>query len=249
MRDSFPLLGSSGDRQRLTEAIRKRQSLLIRGPAGAGKTALIQEAIDDLPDLRDIVQIRYSSNLHRLLVSLTQSLLLMNHKALLDLARPISDQGKWVLSQTSLHLKGILWTSLEDEPVTLILDDVAGGSFPMYRFLQKLFYTRGMSLIAAARDTAPLGALSRLFFDPRSIIHVHPLGRTDSRWLFDLAANHFGLEAFRLDEFRGKVLESAHGNPGQIMEMCRLAADPTYSNGKHIKFATVRIDAMMRFLG
>ena len=175
MQPTSPLFGSSGDRQRLAEAIRKRDSLLIRGPAGAGKTALIQAAIADLPDRHDIVQISYSSNLHQLLVDVTQFLLLMNHKALLDLARPVGDQGKWVISQTSLHLKGILWTCLQDEPITLILDDVDGGSFPMYRFLQKLFFTRGMTLIGAARDTAPLGALSRLFFDPRSIIHVRPL--------------------------------------------------------------------------
>ena len=244
----FCMPGLAGNRQRIREAFERRESILIRGLAGAGKTALIQAAIDDLPDPRDIVQLRYSSSLHRLLVDLTRSLLATNHKALLGLARPAVDLDRWLTHQTSLHLKGILLTSLEAEPRTIVLDGVDGGSFPMYRFLQKLYYLRGMTIIAAARDTASLGALSRLFFDPRRIVHIGPLNHADSRRLFDLAANRFGIEDLDLAEFRDKVLESAHGNPRQIIEMCRLAADPTYLSGKHIKFAPVRIEVMMRFL-
>src|ERR1035438_2033395 len=122
MNSAFPLLGSGEDRQRIREAFEKRESLLIRGPAGAGKTALIQAAIDDLPDRNEIVQLRYSSSLHRLLVDLTRSLLAMNHKTLLELTRPGTDLDKWLNRQTSLHLKGILLTSLEAEPRTMVLD-------------------------------------------------------------------------------------------------------------------------------
>jgi type IV secretory pathway ATPase VirB11/archaellum biosynthesis ATPase len=48
----FPVLGMCGERQRLRDAFEKRESLLIAGPAGAGKTALIHAAIGDLPDRR-----------------------------------------------------------------------------------------------------------------------------------------------------------------------------------------------------
>jgi hypothetical protein len=50
-----------------------------------------------------------------------------------------------------------------------------------------------------------------------------------------------------LDEFGNKALESAHGNPGQIIEMCRLAAQPQYQSGRYIKFAPLRIDTVMKF--
>ena len=240
--------GLSGERRRIREAFEKRESILIRGPAGAGKTALLRAAIAGLPDRRDIVQLAYSSSLHRLLVDLAHSLLAMKHGTLLDLARPDADLDKWLAHQTSLHLKGILLTSLAAEPRTLVLDGMDGGSFPMYRFLQKLYYARGMTIIGAARDTASLGALSRLFFDPRRIVHIGPLTHAESRRLFCLAANRFGLQGLDLDEFRQKALGSAHGNPGQMIEMCRLAADPAYLSGKHVKFAPVRMEVRIRFL-
>src|SRR5579884_1735014 len=53
----FPLLGFSRELDRLKHASAKRESLLIIGAAGAGKTALIQTAIAQLPNPREIVAI------------------------------------------------------------------------------------------------------------------------------------------------------------------------------------------------
>ena len=63
------------------------------------------------------------------------------------------------------------------------------------------------------------------------------------------ATDRFQLRNLHLDEFREKVLESAHGNPGQIIEMCRLAPQPQYHSGRYIKFSPIRIDTVMKFTG
>ena len=118
---------------------------------------------------------------------------------------------------------------------------------PTYRFLQRICHTPGMAFFAASRDALSLGTLARLFWNPAKAMNVPPLHERDSEQLFEAAADYFALRDLDLDEFREKVLESARGNPGQIIEMCRLAAQPQYHAGRYIKFAPLRIDTVMKF--
>jgi hypothetical protein len=129
----------------------------------------------------------------------------------------------------------------------MMLDGIAGASFPAYRFLQRIYHAPGMALYAASREAFSLGALSRLFWNPAKALNVPPLPERDAEQLFEAAADHFKLRNLDLDEFREKVLESADGNPGQIIEMCRLATQPRYHAGRYIKFAPLRIDTVMKF--
>jgi hypothetical protein len=248
MDQTFPLIGLASEYQRLTTALLKRTPLLILGPGGSGKSALIAAVLANLPTPHEVISIRHSSSLHHLLIDLARSLIRTRHDTFRKLARPGSDTEKWLSQQTSVHLKGILWTSLEAEPRVIVLDGIMGGGFPMYRFLQRLYFVKRMALLASARDPVALGTLGRLFWDPRNTIHLHPLNTVDANHLFDLAVAAFGLSHLNVEEFRGKVLEAAKGNPGQLLEMCKLACDPMYISGKHIKFAPLRIDVLMKFL-
>ena len=94
-----------------------------------------------------------------------------------------------------------------------------------------------------------MGPLSRLFWDRRRILRIDPLNARDAAQLFDSAAGYFKLRNLGLNEFRDKVLECANGNPGQIIEMCRLATQPQYLAGRRVKFAPLRIDAFIKLTG
>ena len=239
------MIGRLSELQRIKKALRKPEPLLVLGSAGSGKTELIRAAIAGADHGQQIVHLRYTSNLHRFLIDLASALIETGQRSV---APPGIDPDIWLSQQTSLHLKGLLWTSLEKEPRTIVLDGIDRASFPMYRFLQRPYFSSGMALLATARDAISLGALGRLFWDPRAILHLGPLHQADAAHLFDLAADHFRLRHLDLGEFQDKVLESAEGNPGQIIEMCRMASNPIYLSGKHIKFAPLRIDVLMRFL-
>jgi hypothetical protein len=228
----FPLLGIETERNRIALALRRRQPLLVLGPAGSGKTTLIRIAIERSG--QEALYLKYSANLHGLLVDLAR----------LALPRRAYDYSK----ETSVRLKGLLWTALEAEPRTLVLDGVERASFPTYRFFQRLYHAEGLALIVAARSATRLGAMGRLFWDPRASVNIPPLTHAHASQLFDLAAARFGLGHLDLERFRGKALESASGNPGQIIEMCRLASNPIYVSGRHIKFAPLRMDALMKFI-
>jgi AAA ATPase domain len=243
-------VGLRRERQAVLGAIQERELLLLLGPAGSGKTALVQSVLESEVRGQPFVYVSRFPTLHDLLVAIARELFRCGHRAFeRSVKLHASERDSWPARQTSIHLKGLLWNALEQEPTTILLEGVDGASRQTYRFLQRLYFVAGMTFIVTSRDQVHLGELGRLFWDPRKTRHIHPLSETEARQLFEAAADHFGLRDLSIEDFREKALDSAKGNPGQIVEMCRLAANPIYVTGRgYVKFAPLRIDAMMRFL-
>jgi len=244
MEPHLPFVGMAKERQRLSLAFETGDPLLLLGPQGCGKTTLIQEAISSNHHL---LYIAWEPTLHALLTAMARALIAARHAGFISRAKQGADPEAWLTAQTSIHLKGLLWSAMECSPVPMMLDGVTGAGFPTYRFLQRIYHTPGMALFAASRDAFSLGALARLFWNPAKALNIPPLHERDAEQLFEAAVDHFKLRNLDLDEFREKVLESARGNPGQIIEMCRLATQPQYHAGRYIKFAPLRIDTVMKF--
>src|ERR1700691_1047361 len=127
MPSSFPLIGLANEYQRLMTSVRKTQPLLILGPGGSGKSALISAVLSNLPEPNSVISIQHSSNLHHLLVDLARSLIKIDHGPFRKLAKPGGDPEKWLSQQTSVHLKGILWTAFEAEPHPIVLDGITSA--------------------------------------------------------------------------------------------------------------------------
>lgn len=248
MEPQLPFVGMAKERQRLGWAFDGNEPLLILGPQGSGKTRLIKEG---LSGNHTVLYIAWQPTLHALLAAMARALIAAHHADFIGHAGvpvgPGTNPEAWLAAQTSIRLKGLLWTAMESSPAPMVLDGITGAGFPDYRFLRRIYHTPGMALFAAARDAFSLGALSRLFWNPAKALRVPPLNERDAVQLFEAAADRFKLRHLDLDDFREKVLESAHGNPGQITEMCRLAAQPGYHAGRHIKFSAIRIDTVARF--
>ena len=244
MEPELPFIGMLREVQRLRSAFTTGDPLLLLGPQGSGKTRLTREA---LSGNQHALYIAWEPTLHALLTAMARALIAVSHAGFTGRAKLGADPESWLAVQTSVHLKGLLWTAVEVSPVTMILDGITGASFPTYRFLQRIYHSPGMALFAASRDALSLGALARLFWNPAKALNVPPLHDREAEQLFEAAADHFRLRNLALDEFREKVLDSARGNPGQIIEMCRLATQAQYHAGRYIKFAPLRIDTVMKF--
>ena len=139
--------------------------------------------------------------------------------------------------------------ALKHEPRAIFLEDVTDADPRMYRFLQAIYHSKGNCLIVTARSRESLGYLRRLLWDPREEIRLRPLKRAEAAGLFEAAVAAYKLDSLELDGFRSQVLRSARGNPGQIVAMCRLAAQPQYRLGRRVKFLPLRMDALPAFIG
>jgi hypothetical protein len=243
----LPLIALRGERKRIEAALRNGESLLVLGPRGCGKTRLLAECSLAVPGTAFV---HYSANPHLLLQSLALALMATGHKHILHCLPGGSAPAKWTAKQTSVYLRGILWKALEKQPARIVLDGVDSASFPVLRFFQRIYFVRGMSIVASARDAFALGALGRLFWDPAKTLRLKPLNDAASAELFETAARHYGVAAANLEDFRGRALETASGNGGQIVGMCRLAARPEYLTASgRIKLELVRIDSLIGTMG
>lgn len=225
-----PLVGLEMERRRVVRALEKREPLLLLGPAGSGKTRLLRVALEETA--RPALYVPWQPVLHDLLADLARKLRL-----------PAAAK-----TGTSVHLRGLLWSAFETRPCPLVLDGVHRAGARAYRFFQRVYHTPGMSMIASSRDLRTLDMMGRLFWDPRITLELSPLSPAESLALFEALADRLGLRQLELDGFREQVLDAARGNPGEIVEMCRLATRPQYWWGKRIKFAPLRIDAVMRMM-
>ena len=242
---AVPLVGLATEREALYKAILNRRSSLLVGPPGSGKTraalSVLSECGTPSPIYLDHVPV-----LHQLLMDLSRKLISGGHCLIRAIGR--DEPRAWLSKQTSVHLKGALWSALANEPATIVLDHVNGASFQTYRFLQRAYYTPGVALIALTRDPARLGALQRLFWDPRETILFKPLDERQALRLFDEAAKYFGLGCTNFDELRHNVLKSARGNPGRIVEMCRRATGDAYRKNGRVLFSPLLLDSLAQFM-
>jgi energy-coupling factor transporter ATP-binding protein EcfA2 len=243
----LPLIALQPEQKRVETALRKGESLLVLGPKGCGKTRLLRECS---LSVSGTAFVQYSASFHLLLQGLALALMEAGHTHISRCVPGGVEPAKWLSKQTSVHLRGILWKALEKQPARIVLDGIDSSSFPVLRFFQRIYFVRGMSIVASARDAFALGALGRIFWDPRKTLQLKSLNDAASAELFETVARHYGIAAANMGNFRERALGAAAGNGGQIVEMCRLASKPEYlsASGK-IKFELVRIDSLVRTMG
>jgi len=226
----IPLVGREDELRFLARRVRHRQTILVHGPLGSGKSRLVREALRFSTQPATVVQ--RPPALHGLLVSLA--------RALTNSPKPDRE--------TSAGLKKKTLDALQRAPRCLVIEDLTMADPRMYRFLQQVFYVPNVCLVVTATSRDALGYVRKLLWDPRAELRLEPLNKPDSHRLFDQAVEFFGLSGLDILPFREKVLDAAHGNPGQILAMCRLAARPEYQAGRYIKFLPLRIDVLSSYL-
>ena len=240
--------------RRLREAILKRESLVICGPAGIGKTALVSQVIHDCPaELAGrCVYLRSVKDLQDLLRQLIRKLYEASDP---NLRRQLHTEGVtslsfagWLKGLSSSRMRGTLYRTAERGDYRVFLDHFPPLTHAVAKVIKELFWMRNTPVYLLVRDRVEhrIDQFSRFFYwDDRELLALPPLPRDAALQLLETCITRCGLSQLNLSDFREEVLELSKQVPGAIVKMCALAADPRYQYGSRIKTKTVYVDYLM----
>jgi hypothetical protein len=251
------IIGRKAESLRLHQAIRKRESLLICGPAGIGKTALLSKVLAEIPEdmTRSVISVDGLVGLQPFLRALLQRL----HEAGdSTLRRQLRAEGvggggfkSWLKGQSTSRLKGAVYRSMQMASYWVFLDHVPPLTRAVGKVVRELVWMRNTPVYLLARGSSPeeVGHDANTYWDERQRLILGPLHESAARELLESCIRRFGLARLNLDDFRKKVLSMSGYNPGALVKMCELAAEPRYHYDSRIKTRLIHIDYLMSLNG
>lgn len=246
-------VGREAESLRLRRALLNRDSLLVSGPRGSGKTALISSTLRGLDDdlARRCFYLSGAKGLQDFLRRLVSQLREAEDPTLAaqlraEAVRPENFKN-WLRAQPSSRLKGALYRSAGSGKYRIFLDHVPPLTHAMAKVVKELVRMRETPVYLAARgdDERAVGHVADLYWNPVARLELRRLPEAAARDLLEHGIREYRLEKFDLDEFRAAVLHLSGRLPGAILDMCALAADLRYRYGNRIKTRLVHIDCRM----
>lgn len=232
----------------------KRAPLLISGPAGIGKTALVMNIMNDLPShlARSAIYLNGVDGLQPFLRLLLARLYEIEDRTLRRQTRAEGvrrDTFKaWLKSLGTSRLKGALYRSAEKGRYWIVLDHMPPLTQAVAKVVKELVQMRNtpVFLLARGRDESAIGHVSEVYWGDRQRLSIGPLPGKAAQQLLDWCIAQFRLARLDLKGFREEVLRLSGCSPGALIKMCAMAAEPRYHYGARIKIKLIHIDSLVR---
>ena len=244
-------LGRETELSRLTQAIHKRESLLIWGVSDSGKSALVSQALLRLPQKegRSCIRATGNGNPQDILRSIALGLAddpLFRAKFRADTGYGASFES-WVRAQTSLRLRGLLYRAAKEGKYRIFLEDLAPVTHILARILKELMWNHATPVYAIARGWTymELGHAAQLYWNDKLRLHVGGLSSAAAKELLEMSIREHGLSGLDLSGFREDILDFSSMLPGAIVRMCEAAADSHYHFEGRIKTKLLHVDYLV----
>jgi hypothetical protein len=248
------LIGRKEELRELLAAIQQRASRLVWGPTDAGKTSLIKRAISEVSEAerRNCIYWAGAASGRQLLSHFVGRLyelgdLFVQKKVHADGATDNS-LDRWLHKQTSLRLRGILFTASTQGDYRFFIDQFPPPTHNMARLMKEMMYRCKTPIYLTARDysKSQIGYAWSLYWNDELRIHLGPLNERSARKLLETSISRFGLTSLDLEEFREDILRLSGHVPGSIVKMCEMAADSRYHYRDQIKIKLVHVDYLVQ---
>ncbi len=240
--------------RRIEDAVRGKHSLMICGPSGIGKTAVVLKVIRSLP--REVSgRCLYLGNIKDLQDLLRQLIRALYEAKDSNLRRQLHTVGvsaltfdAWLKALPGNRLKGTLYRTVEQGDYRIFLDHLPPLTLAVAKVIKELFWMRKTPVYLLIQDEFAQRMYqfyNFFYWGDRERLTLQPLPYEAAAELLESCIERFGLSRLVLDDFREEVLELSKRVPGAIVKMSSLAADPRYQYGSHIKIQSVYIDYLM----
>jgi len=224
---------------RLRDRLRVRKCLLIHGPAGVGKTLLVNSLITGAPAFLYCERAPSTQTLFR---QLAAQLLQSGNPRLKNFCG--SGGINEIKSASAVNIKGVITEALRETRYTVAIDHVTRPAPAFAASIRTVIGWCDTPIVAVARSAhmEDVGALHPLFPDRNDRFELKNFDPETAQQFTDEVLKRNGPQAENLSEFREKVLAYSQGNPGAIVSMINMAKMPKYSSNGRIKMAPLYID-------
>lgn len=240
-----PLLERDQALRQIGAAVDRGKHLLVHGPAGIGKTALVRAALAQTRRRPLICRsARTGADIYR--AALAEAVLGgFSLPASLRPGLPVDAAA--IAAWPSLRCRGLLEQALRAGNWCLVLDPAPQASRTLAHALQELLRFSGTPLLCCADSPhmEDIGYLSVFFLLKSDQLRVEPLSEAAALQLCEMETQRLGLSLDEPRDARNRLLQLAQGRPGVLLRLLQMARLPRYRSGGVLKTSLLYVDFRM----
>jgi hypothetical protein len=231
------IFGREEELASLRSRLAARQSLLLHGPAGAGKSLLLAQLLPQFPDALYSGDNLTAQALYR---NLAEGLFSTGDRVF----RATCPSRGAMATKSAVALRGIVRDTLRDSKYLIVLDHLMRPSQSLAASVRELKVSCALPVIAVSRSDhmEDAGFVLSLYSERREKFALQNLDPETALEFAGWCVERECLTAENLGDFKQRIVEYTRGNPGAMERMVRMAKEAKYRHNGQIKVTPLYID-------
>ena len=221
----------------LRERLWARESFVLHGSSGSGKTFLLQRVMQAFPGA---LYCSDAASPQVVFQSLALALLASRDR----FVRSCFRNPRVVNTKSAISLRGIVLDAVRRGTYLVVLDHLRGPAAALSADARDLMFYGGTPVVAVARSAhmEDLGFLTPIFALRSERMRLGNFTCSQAMQFAEEVARRTQLQATNLPEFIERVVDLGQGSPGAIVRMLQMALRPKYRLDGYVKTSPLYID-------